>query len=185
MTSELKKQLDALRAIAPRLDAVTDEANRVVAQVEKILVDELHVGVTASTLVATFEAGVDEDGAALERVEFLVFDRIGGRFRIGVSTVVRREDGEGPPISDELVAWPSCTRDQKLRGVADLPALVKHIQESALSLAEAAEKATQAIKEMVGDLPPPEPIAEQKKPLRPFRVNPSAAALRPPVFKND
>ena len=62
MTDELKKRMARLRELAPRLNSATDQASRLVAMVEKFLVEELHIGISAeSTEFNSWSTGKDED----------------------------------------------------------------------------------------------------------------------------
>jgi hypothetical protein len=45
MTDELMERMARLREIAPRLNSATDQASKLVAMVEKLLVEELHIGI--------------------------------------------------------------------------------------------------------------------------------------------
>ena len=61
MTDELKRRMARLREIAPRLNVATDQASKLVAMVEKFLVDELHIGVSAEVSYEELPAGADVD----------------------------------------------------------------------------------------------------------------------------
>ena len=65
MTDELKRRMAKLREIAPRLNAATDQASKLVAQVEKFLVEELHIGVSAEVCYEELPAGTDDNNHAL------------------------------------------------------------------------------------------------------------------------
>jgi hypothetical protein len=45
MTDELKERIARLREIAFRLNSATDQTSKLVAMVEKLLVEELHIGI--------------------------------------------------------------------------------------------------------------------------------------------
>jgi L-fucose mutarotase/ribose pyranase (RbsD/FucU family) len=156
MTHELKKRLDALRAVAPRLNAATDDANRIVAMVEKVLVDELNLGVPAEATFAHYPDGRDDDGVEVERLETLAFKRVNGRYRIVVETLIREAMGHQDVHSLEDTPWPSCTREQKLNALPKLPLLLDRILSQSQKLAEAAEEAAESIKAMLAedDAPP-------------------------------
>ena len=65
MTDELKRRLARLREIARRLNAATDQASRLVAQVGRFLVEELHIGISAEVFYEELPAGTDDDNRAL------------------------------------------------------------------------------------------------------------------------
>ena len=160
MTNELKKRLAALRGINPRLNSVTDQVTGIMRSVEKMLVEELKIGVDASQWFRTEKGG--EKGVSLEHS--LSFNRVGSAgYRIHVSIVTVRDTSEetGVPgtserLSEERVLWTSCSREMKLRAFEKLPDLLDDIMQSAESLLRTADLTAAKIKELIGDQ---EPIA--------------------------
>jgi hypothetical protein len=45
ITEELKERMARVREIAPRLNSAPDQTSKLVAMVEKLLVEELHIGI--------------------------------------------------------------------------------------------------------------------------------------------
>jgi hypothetical protein len=152
MTDELKKRMQKLRAIAPRLNSATDQASRLVAMVEKFLVDDLHIGVSAvSSPFSTRPAGKDEHGNPLQVDQALAFGRVGGSYRIHVLNRTGSVDGDGrwrEITEKEEVLWPSCGRDTKLKAFEKLPELLDGIISEAERLASAADATAAKVREI-------------------------------------
>src|SRR6516165_2779971 len=96
MTDQLQKRLAALRAVAPRLNAVADEANRIVKQVESQL-REMGVGISATSGAFSTERRIRRDDATDEENEeeveqYLAFGRHMGVYGIHIREVVYRRD---------------------------------------------------------------------------------------------
>jgi hypothetical protein len=138
-TKKLRDAIEALRAVSPRLNSITDLANETVRDVERFLNEECSIGIPASLKI-------DED---VERgiVTFLEYRRVGPRFRIAV--VVIREDGE-----EELFAkpWADCARDEKLKSFNFLPELLAAIAFLAHKQINPVESTTKAIAAAVAAL---------------------------------
>src|SRR4051794_35622821 len=94
MTRELRDRVAALRAIAPELNAATDEVNAVVEAVERLLCDELKIGVSAEVRFAHEDLDVDdEDGVEWPRYKrsYLAFGRLHGSYQIHVQEVTEKD----------------------------------------------------------------------------------------------
>jgi len=155
MTDELKKRMARLREIAPRLNSATDQASRLVAMVEKTLVDELHIGISAeSSEFNSWPAGKDEDGNSRMVYQTLAFGRVGTAYRIHIVDEMGIVDDEGcwqGSVSRQETPWPSCGRETKLRAVEKLPELLDKIINESERMAETADETTSRIGEMIGD----------------------------------
>jgi hypothetical protein len=161
MTDELKRRLAKLREIAPRLNAATDQASKLVAQVEKFLVEELRIGVSAEVCYEELPAGTDDGNHALRIRHSLAFGRSGGSFRIHVVTeTVAVDDGfpGGTTLSQERMLWPSCPRETKLKALEKLPELLDKIIEEAERLAQTSETTRVKVAEMIGEEEPIEVV---------------------------
>jgi hypothetical protein len=146
-----------LREIAPRLNAATDQASKLVTQVEKFLVDELHIGVSAQVCYEDVPSGIDDDDHALSIRHSLAFGRAGGSFRIHVVTETAVVgDGSAPRtiLSTEWTLWPSCSRETKLKAFEKLPMLLDKIIEEAERLARTADDTTSKVNAIIGDEDP-------------------------------
>jgi hypothetical protein len=155
MTDELKKRMARLREIAPRLNSATDQASKLVAMVEKFLVEELHMGISAeSSEFNSWSAGKDEDGNSHMVYQTLAFGRVNAAFRIHVVDETAIVDDEGVRqglVSRQATLWPSCGRETKLRAVEKLPELLDMIIQETERLAETADETASKIGEMIGD----------------------------------
>ena len=154
MTDELKKRMAKLREIAPRLNAATDQASKLVAMVEKFLVEELRIGVSAEACYEELPAGTDEDNRALTIRHSLAFCRGGASFRIHVvKETVAVADGASArtTLAREQTLWPSCSRETKLKGFEKLPELLDNIIEEAERLARTSEATRVRVEDMIGE----------------------------------
>ena len=159
MTDELKRRMARLREIAPRLNAATDQASKLVTQVEKFLVDELHIGVSAQVCYEDAPAGIDDDDHALSIQHSLAFGRVGGILsRSRGHGNGGLDDGSSPRtvLSQERVLWPSCGRETKLKAFEKLPELLDKIIEEAERLARTADDTTSKVNAMIGEEEPVE-----------------------------
>jgi hypothetical protein len=155
MKDELKKRMARLRELAPRLNSATDQASRLVAMVEKFLVEELHIGISAeSAEFNTWSAGNDDVGNARMVSQTLAFGRIGSSYRIHVLDEMGIADADGNwqgLVSRQATPWPSCGRETKLRAVEMLPDLLDKIIQETERLAETAGETASKIGAMIGD----------------------------------
>jgi hypothetical protein len=155
MTDELRKRLARLREIAPRLNSATDQSSQLVAMVENLLVDELHIGISAeSAEFNSWPAGQDEEGKSLAVRQTLAFGRVGTTYRIHVVDETGLVDDDGSwreLVSRNQTPWPSCNRETKLRAIERLPELLDSIISAAERLAETADETASRIDAMIGD----------------------------------
>jgi hypothetical protein len=161
MTDELRRRMAKLREIAPRLNAATDQASKLVAMVEKFLVEELHIGVSAEVCYEELPAGTDDDDHALRIRNSLAFGRVGGSFRIHVvRETVAVEDGASArtTLEQERILWPSCSRETKLKAFEKLPELLDKIIEEAERLARTSEETRVKVDAMMGEEEPVEAV---------------------------
>lgn len=96
---DLKAAIATIRELAPQLNDATDNANRVVAEVEAFLADECSLGLPVRI--------------AINDIEWLAYCRVDGKFRIAVAT------------GAELTPFDQCPRGLKLAACAQLPELLK------------------------------------------------------------
>ena len=157
MTDELKKAAwPGAATAAPRLNSATDQASRLVAMVEKFLVEELHIGISAeSTEFNSWSAGKDEDDIERMIYQTLAFGRVGAGYRIHVAeeTVVVDDEGHRQGlIAKQATPWPSCGRETKMkRAVEKLPELLDRIIQETERLAETAGDTASKIGAMIGN----------------------------------
>ena len=155
MTDELKQRMARLREIAPRLNSATDQTSQMVSSVEKFLVDELHLGISAeSSEFNSWYAGKDDDGTPLSVRQTLAFGRVGSGYRIHVVDSMGFVDEHGrwqELKTRQQTPWPSCGREIKLKAVAKLPELLETLVRDAERLAETAGATAEKISEMIGE----------------------------------
>jgi hypothetical protein len=161
MTDELKRRMARLREIAPRLNAATDQASKLVTMVEKFLVEELRIGVSAEVGYEELPAGTDEDNRTLKVRHALAFGRVGGTFRIHVvRETIDVDDGTSArtTLAEERMLWPSCPRETKLKAFEKLPELLDQIIEEAERLARTSEATRAKVDAMIGEEEPVEAV---------------------------
>jgi hypothetical protein len=161
MTDELKRRMAKLREIAPRLNAATDQASKLVGQVEKFLVEELHIGVSAEVCYEELPAGSDDNNHSLKIRNSLAFGRGGGSFRIHVvreTVEVNDAASARTTLTQERILWPSCTRETKLKAFEKLPELLDKIIEEAERLAQTSEATRVKVDAMIGEDEPVEVV---------------------------
>jgi hypothetical protein len=154
MTDELKQRLFRLRDLAPRLNRATDETSATVAMVEKLLADELRLGISAETSeFHSWPAGRDEAGDARTVRQTLAFGRVGGSYRIHVVDTTTTEHGDAPPrvVNRQQTPWPACGRETKLRASEMLPELLDRIIKESERLADAGDETAARLRDMIGD----------------------------------
>jgi hypothetical protein len=159
MTDELKRRMARLREIAPRLNAATDQASKLVAMVEKFLVEELRIGVSAEVGIEEYPAGTDDEYRTLTVRQALAFGRGGGSFRIHVlrETIAVDDGGSArTTLEQERILWPSCPRETKLKAFEKLPELLDRIIEEAERLAGTSEATRVKVEAMIGEEEPVE-----------------------------
>jgi hypothetical protein len=173
MTEELRAQMEALRAIAPRLNGATNQAAAAIKAADDFLAD-LSLGVPA--LSGPFEersAAVPGDAETAKDMVFsyLAYGRLGvtGRYSIHVTERTERPVADGwgnieswEVIGEDSFAWSSCPRDRKLKAFAKLPNLLGNIADEAKLLTEKAEETGALVETMFGGAisEPAEPLAE-------------------------
>ncbi|MFH1108734.1 MAG: hypothetical protein V1790_06020 [Planctomycetota bacterium] len=145
MTEELKNHIERIRSLSPKLNEATDQAAAIVDRVEKFLSDECSVGITARV---RFTDAVEREAPrkGLSETLYLVYERIAGKFRVGVAVEWWGQKAVNFSISfltperikREVTAWPSVDRETKLAAFEKLPEVLQEI-------AEKTEKATASV----------------------------------------
>ena len=155
MTDELRKRMARLRELAPRLNLATDQGSKWIVDVEKFLVEELRIGISAETL--EFDGWADghtEDGEKRRVVQTLAFGRVGAGFRIHVITQTGIVDALGvwqETIQRVETLWPSCNRETKLKAFDKLPDLLEAIASKTEQLTEAANVTALKMADLIGE----------------------------------
>lgn len=167
MSESLKKKLARLQEIAPKLNMASDNADALVRVVEKLIGDDLSLGIPAesgpfSILAVRVEDDDEDDADRADRVSFrLVYGPIQGTYRI---YVVREGTRAGPdPATDpgddtERIPWEGCPREIKLEAFLRLPEVLERIADKAQSLEFRARTTTRAVHKLLEAMrPPPRP----------------------------
>jgi hypothetical protein len=147
MTERLRDQIAQLRAITPRLHAVTDEAARIVQIVETFLGDECKLGLSAHV---DFDHFHDQSGAPIF-CRRLGYGRIDGQFRLIVSEI-DIDSHEEEVTCTSRTAWVNCTREMKLRTIEFIPDLFAAIGEKVQSTIRQTEDAVVKVNALLQDL---------------------------------
>lgn len=154
----MRKAIETLLELSPKLNDTTTAANDTVSRVESFLNEKCSVGLPCWILADRLKL---EDGPA-EHHLWLGYDRIDGKFRIVVEQLVRhngKEEHLGPK------AWASCSRDIKLTTLPKLPKLLDAVAEEATKMAAKNESAIQAVQEILAAMSEPaEPAQSEPRP---------------------
>jgi hypothetical protein len=145
MNEALKSAAQKLRDRADELNTLTDEAARLVAEIEDFLGRTCSAGVTAYVPVRA--VGItDGEGkyTGIDWFQSLGYERVGKRFRI---CVVTGDDFD--PESCQTTAWAECDRATKLDTLAKLPDLIHAVAESLQRRVDDARNAIGSAKDVV------------------------------------
>jgi hypothetical protein len=162
MTDELKAQVAALRAIAPRLNAASDEAFAVVRAVEEFLGSELSLGISAesSIFAQAPSQGDDEGDPEMRLFSCLAYGRVGGVYQLHILEALSKKTvntwgmEEWDPISRSQIPWSSCTREVKLESFEKLPELLRLIAHKAETLVEKTAATSATVRELLDAMKP-------------------------------
>ncbi|MGO9462728.1 MAG: hypothetical protein ACLQIB_57585 [Isosphaeraceae bacterium] len=160
MVSKLNKRLSALGDIAPELNAAADEVNQTIKMVEKTLVDELKLGVSArSNPISVDRQRVTDKYTDLtvdeEVTRYLAFGRVSGSYCIHIVEATDRQGANRGHFDQEVdstsIPWSRCDRELRLMAFEQLPTLLDRILARAKTILEAARKTQKAVREMTAD----------------------------------
>lgn len=153
MTGELKAGMARLREIAPRLDSQTDEVSKLVATVEKFLTAEARIGISAAIEFEDEEGYSSAENRPTRIDRYLAFGRANGSFCIHIleETGILDNDGDWDHLFEkDVILWPSCSREMKLKAFTKLPALLQAIIKEAERLSDVVDDVAPKVKEMMG-----------------------------------
>ena len=178
MTENLRKSLDILRNISPELNKAMDDANRVVAVVEKFLTEECNIGISASVV---FE---DEALAKCKfRNIYLKYGRFSNRFCIHINKRIwetfHNDDGiEVQSEYDETnMAWESCPRALRLKAFKQLPQLLEKIVEETSAIISQTTGTADVVEQMMSPL-----NANGEQPHNTGQISPDVASQTLEMF---
>jgi hypothetical protein len=141
VTEPLQEQIARLRVLAPRLNDVTDRAAKLVQLVEKLLVEELSIGISCRALVKTVQSEQDDYSAT----HYLQFDRYDGKFRL-VVTINTYNNGHE---DEKTTLWAALPRDMKLASFQRIPDLLADLSDKVEKAIQETEGAGRTIQELV------------------------------------
>jgi hypothetical protein len=167
MTKELREKLARLRAVAPELNAATDEVAKVIQAVEKFL-DGLNLGVSSQSShfdeapLLEPDHDPDEDDRPIV-FSYLAYGRVSGRYQFYILKTTERRDRENcwEVIAEEKTPWTSAPREVKLASFERLPVLLEKIADRTAGMVEQASTTSKLVREVldaIGDessSPPP------------------------------
>jgi hypothetical protein len=150
MTS-VQKSLKKLREIAPDLNKATDDAAKIVQEVETLLA-KLSIGITAE--VRLYER---QKTKSVSEYTSLAYCRVKGNFRIAV-TVEKSTDfvddrGCAARAWDTVseTPWAECQREAKLESFPKLPDLLEAIIKAAEEAKGKVDAAKQAVEKILSE----------------------------------
>jgi hypothetical protein len=152
MTKELREKVAALRAVAPMLNATTEEVGTIVKAVEAMLTVELNLSINVESQAFDQADRNDAEGQPIRTSSCLGYGRVDGKYRIYVSTETGELDHDGGwlrTVDRSETPWSSCPRDIKLRSFVSLPDLLGRIADEAERLATSAAKAAGTVRDLL------------------------------------
>jgi len=192
MTEELKMKLAKLRTLAPKLNEATDEAAAVIATVERLLGQELSLGVTAQQWYGQrtaegYESDEDDESHRLDEAPTvsmaLAYGRVDGRFCIHVVEETTRDGVDDRnfattfTLSVERTPWISCPRDMKLESFAALPGLLGGLADEVERLTSKAAETSKAARELLDAMGGTATPSQPQAPVQPRPVTVNAATV--------
>jgi hypothetical protein len=156
MSKKVRRAIETLQELSPKLNDTTSAANDTVAKVEAFLNDQCSIGLPCWILAER----IGSKEAPSEQHVWLGYDRVDGKFRVVVEQLIRHEDREehtGPK------PWASCSRDLKLNTLPKLPKLLEAIAEEACKMAEKNDTAILAIETILSAMNNDEGVESKSK----------------------
>jgi hypothetical protein len=150
---DLPSLLRSLRETTPKLNKATDDASRVIREVENFLA-ELRLGIPAYVVVETSFEVIQrgEDREDVQHYTCLHFRKHGNDFRLVIEKSDLFQDSDGVSGREVILSTTPLSeagRHDKLRGVAVIPALLAHIVAEAKRVQEAAAKAGGTVSDLL------------------------------------
>jgi len=146
--------LSGLRAATPKLNETTDKANDAVRRIERLLNDELQLGVQSEVVISS-----RHKTPKLREVMSLAYERYRGGFRIVVKknegTTFVDERGHSDEAWKEIdnIPWAECPRHIKLEAFERLPDLLKQVSATAKDLLDRTDSTSKAVDDLLSALP--------------------------------
>ena len=156
MTENLRKSIETIRNLSPKLNAATDDAHKTVVAVEKFLNEECSVGLPVRVVLPTpmtisaFGAVDADDGTT---TTFLAYERLDGKFRIAVRVLTfeleKDEEGIYQVNSIESIPWVSAPREQKLKTFNLLPELLKVVASESQRMIDSSSETNETMNQIL------------------------------------
>ncbi|HUM03304.1 MAG TPA: hypothetical protein VL084_13530 [Thermoanaerobaculia bacterium] len=149
--------LSGLRAATPKLNETTDKANEAVRRIERLLSDELKLGVQGEVVISS-----SHKAPKLREVMSLAYERHRGAFRIvvkrseGMTFVDERGHNDEALKEIENIPWAECPRHIKLEAFERLPDLLKQVSATAKDLLDRTDSTSQAVDDLLSALSIPD-----------------------------
>lgn len=157
MSKKVRKAIETLLELSPKLADTADAAGKVVERVEAFLNEKSGVGLPCWIVAERIES----KDAPAEQHLWLGYDRVDGKFRIVVEQLIRHDDREehsGPQ------PWATCSRDVRLTTLPKLPKLLEVVAEEARKMAEKNDTAIAAVEEILSAMNGESDVAGGKPP---------------------
>jgi hypothetical protein len=167
MTESLRKSIDTLRGLAPRLHEATDQAALMVQRVERFLNDDCKL-----TLSAWVPIDVDPESPAVQSLGYALLD---GRCRVAIRDHAADHDPLGIEPDGRIYPWSDAPHGDRLRAFRHLPALLSELSELARCSIQSAAETSDTVGEFL-DASMPSPVA-------PPVAKPAAVAAKPQAAK--
>jgi len=152
MTEELQRTFEKLRALAPKLNTATDEADRLVHRVDQFLADECRAAVQCEVPVRYNEKG--------KPIVLLRYAHLNGRYCVCLTY----SDGESRFVTR---AWSECDRADKLAAFPLVPKLVAAVSKAVESQLAAAGGVAETMDDLVKLMGKPGAVATKGEPPAP------------------
>ena len=136
--------MEQLRMVSRQLNEATDDASKLIVQVEKFLNQECSLGIAAGVVLS--EGPLDK--GLWKRVE-LKYGRLDRLFGLSICTKTMAGD-DGVVIDRDVVPLAQAPRIEKLLAVAQLPALLVKLSQKATEIASKAKDSSQNIGQLLG-----------------------------------
>lgn len=134
MTDELQQTFEKLRALAPKLNSATDEADRLVHRVDHFLAEECRAAVQCEVPVRYNEKG--------KPIVLLRYAHLNGRYCVCLTYT----DGESRFVTR---GWSECDRADKLAAFPLVPKLVTAVSKAVENQLSAATGVSETMDDLI------------------------------------
>lgn len=168
MTNDVKKAIESLKAISPRLNQKTDKISELVREIETFLNRECSIGLSAK--VEFHSVGISASEDACKSISYC---RCGAQYRIAINEEIEHYEvfeneagehvrwidnsGEARFLHTEVTSitpWLECSRELRLESFPRLPDLIEAIVKKAENTINNIERAEGTLNELLDGLNP-------------------------------